>query len=374
MNSRTQKSIQIMQTPGYCSQLDSKRFKVRSQTDPTKHYIVSRTGNGLVCECHDHTYRKADCKHIKVVLHLIKNNLCYRNQTYKIMERSKLKLCKFCDSGRIVKHGIRKNKKGDIQQYHCKDCDKRFTANFGFEYTRYDSDTISQAMQMYYQGLSVRDISNNLETIGVNVSHVAVYQWIAKYSAMSDEFLNTITPRVGNWYRADEIYVKIGGEQRYLFNSMDDDTRFWITQELADSKFQHNADNLLRQTLKQTGGKKPTNFITDGLPAYAKSSEKVFGKKTQHVKHIHLSGKRSKDNNNKMERLNGEIRDREKVMRGLKKDDTPLIPGIRVYNNFTKKHIGLNGKTPAEAAKIHVDGPNTWKTIIQNASLHKRSL
>ena len=36
-----------------------------------------------------------------------------------------------------------------------------------------------------------------------------------------------------------------------------------------------------------------------------------------------------------MERLNGEIRDREKVMRGLKKDDTALIPGMRVYNNFT---------------------------------------
>ena len=74
-----------------------------------------------------------------------------------------------------------------------------------------------------------------------------------------------------------------------------------------------------------------------------------------------------------MERLNGEIRDREKVMRGLKKDDTPLIPGIRVYNNFAKKHSGLGGKTPAEVAKIQVDGPNTWKTIIQNASLHKRS-
>ena len=154
---------------------------------------------------------------------------------------------------------------------------------------------------------------------------------------------------------------------------MDDDTRFWITQELADSKFQHDANNLLRQTLKQTG-RKPTNFITDGLPAYAKSSEKVFGKKTRHVKHIHLAGKRSKDNNNKMERLNGEIRDREKIMRGLKKDDTPLIPGMRIYNNFTKKHIGLGGKTPAEAAKILVDGLNTWKTIIQNASLHQRSL
>ena len=134
-------------------------------------------------------------------------------------------------------------------------------------------------MQMYYDGMSVRDIANHYEMKGIDVNLGTVYRWIAKYSAMSDQFLNTIIPRVGNWYRADEIYVKIGGEQRYLFNSMDDDTRFWITQELADSKYQHNADNLLKQTLEQTGGKKPTNFITDGLLAYAKSSERVFGKK-----------------------------------------------------------------------------------------------
>ena len=373
MNSRMYNANQIMKTPGYCSQLDSKRFKVRSQSDPTNYYIVFRTGNGLICECPDHQYKKADCKHIKVVLHLIKNNLCYRNQTYKIMERSKLQLCKFCDSGRIKKAGISKNKKGTIQRYQCKDCKRRFTTNFGFEKKQFDEDIITGAMQMYYTGMSVRDIANHYEMMGTSVNHMTIYNWVSQYSAMSDIFLNTIIPRVGNWYRADEIYVKIGGNQRYLFNSMDDDTRYWITQELADSKFQHDADNLLQQTLKQTG-KKPTNFITDGLPAYAKSSEKVFGKKTQHIKHIHLSGKRSKDNNNKMERLNGEIRDREKVMRGLKKDDTPLIPGMRVYNNFTKKHGGLKGKTPAESAKILVDGPNTWKTIIQNASLHKRSL
>ena len=47
-------------------------------------------------------------------------------------------------------------------------------------------------------------------------------------------------------------------------------------------------------------------------------------------------------------------------MRGLKKDDTGLIPGIRVYNNFIKKHIGLNGKTFAEDALILVKGKNKW--------------
>ena len=39
---------------------------------------------------------------------------------------------------------------------------------------------------------------------------------------------------------------------------------------------------------KKQAGKTPRNFITDGLPAYMKSSKKVFGKETHHVRHIHL--------------------------------------------------------------------------------------
>jgi len=38
-------------------------------------------------------------------------------------------------------------------------------------------------------------------------------------------------------------------------------------------------------------------------------------------------------NNNKMKRLNGEIRDREKVMRGLKKEDTPCMHTKNIKNS-----------------------------------------
>ena len=52
--------------------------------------------------------------------------------------------------------------------------------------------------------------------------------------------------------------------------------------------------------------------------------------------------------------------------------DTAVLDGMRVYYNFTK-HSGINGMTPAETSLIEVDGKNRWKTIIQNASLHKNS-
>jgi hypothetical protein len=70
-----------------------------------------------------------------------------------------------------------------------------------------------------------------------------------------------------------------------------------------------------------------------------------------------------------MERLNGEIRDREKVMRGLKKDDTPLLKGYQIYHNYIRPHEGLNGKTPADACGININGRDKWLILIQNAKL-----
>jgi hypothetical protein len=72
-----------------------------------------------------------------------------------------------------------------------------------------------------------------------------------------------------------------------------------------------------------------------------------------------------------MERLNGELRDREKVMRGLKIDDTSILKGYQLFHNFIRPHEGLDGKTPAEACGIKIEGENKWKTLIQNASKNK---
>ena len=262
MNQRNQRAKQMMEKPNFASQVDHGKFEVRSQTDPTKSYLVSTTGNGLICTCKDHTTRKADCKHIKIILQKIKNKRCYSNQPFRIMERSQLKLCKFCDSGNIIKKGFKKNKSGNVQLFKCKDCKRKFTANFGFEKMRSKDYIITRALQMYYTGMSVRDIADCFEQEEIDVSHMTIYNWITKYSKMTSKYLNGIVPRVGNWFRADEVWIKINGKQNYLFASMDDDTRYWLASDVADNKFQHNADNLLQLT-KLQAGKSPRNFITD---------------------------------------------------------------------------------------------------------------
>ena len=72
-------------------------------------------------------------------------------------------------------------------------------------------------------------------------------------------------------------------------------------------------------------------------------------------------------NNNHVERLHGTIRQREKVMRGLKIDDTPIVEGHRLFYNFIKPHEVLDGKTPSEVAGITIEGSNKWLTLMRNA-------
>jgi len=76
-------------------------------------------------------------------------------------------------------------------------------------------------------------------------------------------------------------------------------------------------------------------------------------------------------NNNKMERLNGQVRDREKTMRGLKRKDTPILTGYQIFHIYLRPHIGLNGKTPAEVCGIKIEGENKWLTLIQNAEKYR---
>ena len=99
-----------MSAEGYCFQIDSNSFSVSSQTNPENRYKVSITDNGLICECLDHITRGSDRKHIKIVLNLIKNNQCERNNIFRITDRSNFKTCKFCSSDNIIKKDLKKIK------------------------------------------------------------------------------------------------------------------------------------------------------------------------------------------------------------------------------------------------------------------------
>ncbi len=66
-------------------------------------------------------------------------------------------------------------------------------------------------------------------------------------------------------------------------------------------------------------------------------------------------------NNNRVERINGTLRERVKVQRGWKSNKSAIAEGQRMYYNFVKPHKDLDGKTPAE--KTGIEGKDKWKNI-----------
>ncbi len=366
-DSREQKGLEIANRLNQIMRVNDCSYKVRSQSGNSE-YEVLKSELGWTCSCPDRTYRGVKCKHI----YAVEFSLTIRKQvqTRLVIQPLASSVCKFCSSGNIVKDAQRHNKYGDIQRFRCEDCGKRFSVNIGFEKMKASPQVITSAMQLYSTGEFLRNVRNFLILQGVSVSHVAVYKWIRKYVKLMEKYLDQVKPNVSDTWRADELYVKVKGNMKYLFALMDDETRFWIAQEVADTKYKHDAGNLFRKG-KELMGKKPLTLITDGLQAYHLAYKKEFwtsqGPRTQHIQHITIRGDH---NNNKIERMNGKVRDREKVVRGLKKKDTPLLKGYQVFRNYVRPHMGLDGKTPAEACGIHVKGNNKWLTLIQNASRH----
>jgi transposase InsO family protein len=75
-----------------------------------------------------------------------------------------------------------------------------------------------------------------------------------------------------------------------------------------------------------------------------------------------------------MERYHGTFKERTKVMRNLKKTDTPILDGQRIYYNHIRPHQALNGKTPAQAAGLELGlGANKWESLIKKASKEQQN-
>jgi transposase-like protein len=365
ITSREERGEAIAKLSNQIQRVDEQIYTVKSQSGNGE-YCVTKVCGEWICECPDNKYRHVKCKHIIAVE--LSTTIRAKVAVKRITPIESMTECLYCGSSNLKKDGVRKNKSGTIQKFYCRDCHRYMTFNIGFERMKHNPQAVTTAMQLYFSGESLRNTMKSLKLLGVEVSHKTIFMWIKKYVRLMQNYAETLVPKVSDTWRADEIYIKVKGDMKYLFAMMDDETRFWIAQEVAETKYTHDARTLFRIS-KQLMGKQPKTIITDGLMSYHDAYKKEYwtlkGPRTEHIRKITFGGKHE---NNKMERFNGEIRDREKTMRGLKKKETPILAGYQLFHNYIRPHEGLDGKTPAEACGIQIEGKNKWLTLIQNAT------
>ena len=103
------------------------------------------------------------------------------------------------------------------------------------------------------------------------------------------------------------------------------------------------------------------------MKAYREGISQTLGNKVDHIAKCGITKPHS--NNNRVERLNGTLRERVKVQRGWKNPKSAISEGQRIYYNFIKPHQALEGKTPAEKVGIKTNNKNKFMEMLKNAKL-----
>ena len=210
---------------------------------------------------------------------------------------------------------------------------------------------------------------------GINITHVAIYKWIHKFQEVVQPYVDQIVPKdVSGVYHVDEMVVNVRkekndkGHSQWLWNLMDSTTRFWICSKISQTRNVNDARAVFQDAKARSP--KPLAIVHDGLASYDEAYRKEFwtlgGDRTKNIRSVSV---RKNGLNQKIERLNGVFRDRERVMHGMDHAESAqkLVDACRIHYNFVREHGSIK-KTPAEQAGIKLDlGQNRIENLIKIA-------
>ena len=112
----------------------------------------------------------------------------------------------------------------------------------------------------------------------------------------------------------------------------------------------------------------PWVFVTDGLKDFIKPVKNILGcgNDLVHVSEIHAQNEFN--HNNIQESLNGNIKPLLRRRGGFKVQNSVLVTMAILGYNFFRPHMALDGKTPAEAAGIFIQGDDKVLTLLKAAA------
>ena len=254
--------------------------------------------------------------------------------------------CKFCKSPNVVKRGKR-----TVQYYTCKDCKRTFAFNCSYIKHRFEKDAIGNAIQMFYDGIATNTIDEQILNIyGVKVDSSNIWRWVQKYSKKAIDYLYQFQVKTSGFWVVDETVVKINGVNHWFWDVIDLDTRFLVGTHLSKDRTVRDAIVLFKKC-KYKVKDKPKMIYSDKMLSYPRAINKVFYSryKDRKTEHIQVRGLTKSVEQNIIERFHGTLKQRYKVMRGLKTTKTAkiILEGwSTIHYNFFKPHISIGNVPP----------------------------
>lgn len=296
---------------------------------------------------------------------------------------NKKAICRFCKSENSIKWTTRKTQnRGIIQRYKCKDCNKYFTLDDGFLRMRNSPQKITQAVDMFFRGVSTRGTQAHLGMFYPhNADHSSILRWIIKYAKMINQFTDKIKLNIGSEVQVDEVEYqrrisptqKRGTQTNYFVDSIDTQTRFMVASNYNKDRSGKGIKAVIQKAKDKTGNQIQI-CTTDGYNAYIDSVKKVFGYSLKqgkfNVEHNVVTQLKGEGFNHPIERMHNSLRQRTKTFRGFHgsvESANSILKGFEIYYNFIRIHQAIN-KTPSElATDLKLKENNKWLELIQLA-------
>ncbi len=147
-----------------------------------------------------------------------------------------------------------------------------------FRYFNSSPEVIRAAVLLYVKyPLSLRNVEDLLAERGIDISHETVRQWWNRFGPL---FASQIRKKragarcgIPQWrWHLDEVFVKINGEQRYLWRAVDHEGE--VLEVIVTTRRDRAAALRLLKTLMKKYGQ-PREIVTDKLRSYGAAMKMI---------------------------------------------------------------------------------------------------
>src|SRR5919112_1858151 len=132
---------------------------------------------------------------------------------------------------------------------------------------QFPAEIIRHAIWLYLRfTLSYRDVEELLAERGIEVTYESIRRWVLTFGPMMARRLRARRPRPHGRWHMDEMFVRIGGKQMYLWRAVDAEGE--VLDVLLQAKRDTKAARKLMRKLLKKQGMAPDEWVTDKNPAY----------------------------------------------------------------------------------------------------------
>ena len=205
-----------------------------------------------------------------------------------------------------------------------------------FKRHRYSRAIILQAVYFKLRfTLSYRDVEEILRIRGVRVDHSTIQRWVFKFSPIVEANMHNRKKQVCDSWRMDETYIKVGGNDRYLYRAVD---KYGNTVDflLTKRRMKGSAQKFLNKAIGNNDKPRIINIDKSGANT---AGIRTINKRSLSLKKIKI--RRVKYLNNIVEQDHRTIKRRIAISTGFKEFESAqrTLAGIEIINIIRKNQL-----------------------------------